>query len=727
MDAAVVLPPPSDPSRHRRSRRISAARRRLLLSTPSSSERSPCRSSASSRLFLPLLCFAVGLAAGTWGTFSRDALPPSPLVRRTAATDLDDAAAFDASSEDPDPYYAAWDGDAPSAGFDADDIMARVPISLQLLLMAVLVCFSALFAGLTLGLMSLDKVGLEIAMSSEDAHAAACARQIYPIRTKDEGSLLLCTLLLGNVAVNSLLSIVMSDLTSGMVGFCLSTLVIVLFGEIIPQSMCSRHPLELGAKAVPLVTVIMWLMWPLSKPLAMCLNKLLGKEPLEMYSKTEIRRLLELHADHGKFDLHTFRCLVGSLRHADVPVRDVASPLDDVLSLSRSQILDRPALERIRRSGQAVVPVRRDTNAADAVPKGPADVVGMLAARDLVPVGPEEGTTAGEVLARYGGEAPRVRAEDGLGEVLAAFKRGSRAACVVDRVRVDGTTGAAEYADGVTGIVTLEDILEIIVGDELFHPPVEQEEGSGGGEMRCAPPSSKVLRMAAARLQAAGWAAFASRDPEELEDILHAASAVEEAEQGAVLYTAGALAETCCIVLEGSVVTTVAGTSVDRPPLSVLCSEALLDASYAPPFSATVAGTGARLLRIPRERYQAYSRQPPRQTTRGSPTSVMLDGLGRDTCASQGVKGEADMSELPKLSPSAPTAPSPTTAPVTPLPTPPYGPEPPTPPPPVCHEAAPVTPESPARRNDRRRWRRGGDETRYDLLLSAEPPQLEMV
>jgi metal transporter CNNM len=114
-----------------------------------------------------------------------------------------------------------------------------------------------MFSGLTLGLMGLDMHGLEIVAAGSDPVAAACAKKIMPVRRN--GNLLLCTLLFGNVAVISLTSILMSDLTSGLVGFIVSTLAIVLLGEIFPQALCSRYALQTGAKAVPVVKVIMFL------------------------------------------------------------------------------------------------------------------------------------------------------------------------------------------------------------------------------------------------------------------------------------------------------------------------------------------------------------------------------------------------------------------------------------------------------------------------------------
>ena len=109
--------------------------------------------------------------------------------------------------------------------------------------MIILICLSGLFSGLTLGLLSIDPLNLDIIIESE-SDEAKYARAIQPIRKK--GNWLLCTLLIGNVVVNSYLSILMADITSGTMGLILSTIMIVIFGEIIPQATCSRYALLVG-------------------------------------------------------------------------------------------------------------------------------------------------------------------------------------------------------------------------------------------------------------------------------------------------------------------------------------------------------------------------------------------------------------------------------------------------------------------------------------------------
>ena len=100
-------------------------------------------------------------------------------------------------------------------------------IALQVVFLVLLLTLSAIFAGLGLGLMTLDLIGLEIVVAAgEDERATTmerlnsdAAKRVIPLRRN--GNLLLTTLLLGNVAVNVLTSIVTADLTSGTVALVL--------------------------------------------------------------------------------------------------------------------------------------------------------------------------------------------------------------------------------------------------------------------------------------------------------------------------------------------------------------------------------------------------------------------------------------------------------------------------------------------------------------------------
>ena len=188
-----------------------------------------------------------------------------------------------------------------------------VPVPVQYLMVVILLGLSALFSGLTLGVMSLDKTGLEIVMSGDDPVNAAAARKIYPIR--EDGNLLLCTLVFGNVAVNSLTSIILADKAGGIVGFLSSTLTIVLFGEILPQAACARYALQVGCRSVPIVRVFIILFYPITKPMSFCLNLLLGQELATTYSSGEMRKLLEIHVKEGRFDSETAGVMAGALKY----------------------------------------------------------------------------------------------------------------------------------------------------------------------------------------------------------------------------------------------------------------------------------------------------------------------------------------------------------------------------------------------------------------------------
>jgi hypothetical protein len=188
-----------------------------------------------------------------------------------------------------------------------------IPLAVQILLIILLIVTSAMFAGLTLGLLSLDKTGLEIVMSGDDERNAKAARKIYPIRKN--GNLLLCTLLFGNVAINALLSILLADKEGGLIGFLLSTFIILILGEIVPQATCSRYPLAIGSTMVPVVRVIIIIFYPVCGPLAFVLNRVLKEEVATTYNQSEMLKLLQIHVQEEVLDKETAGAMTGALKY----------------------------------------------------------------------------------------------------------------------------------------------------------------------------------------------------------------------------------------------------------------------------------------------------------------------------------------------------------------------------------------------------------------------------
>ena len=70
------------------------------------------------------------------------------------------------------------------------------------------------FLGLNLGLMALDQTELKIVQNTGSQKEKDYANQIFPIRS--QGNFLLCSLLLGNVLVNTSLTILLDTLTAGL-------------------------------------------------------------------------------------------------------------------------------------------------------------------------------------------------------------------------------------------------------------------------------------------------------------------------------------------------------------------------------------------------------------------------------------------------------------------------------------------------------------------------------
>jgi metal transporter CNNM len=330
-----------------------------------------------------------------------------------------------------------------------------LPLGLSWFFIVILLAFSFLFSGLTLGLMSLDPSGLEIVMAnSDDPRNARAAKAIYPVRRN--GNLLLCTLVVGNVLVNAYVSILMADLTSGIVGLISSTILLVIFGEIVPQAICSRFALQVGEKAVPIVKVFMFLLFPITYPLSFILNKALGHEIGISYSTSEMAKLIEMHVQRGQLEGATGAAMTGALRFRDVSVNEVMTPLADTFMLSAGERLGFDVVAKIFRMGYSRIPIYEVSK---------SNIIGLLFVKDLIFLDPEDEIPVKNFVQIFGRGLHVVWADDHLGDVLKLLKRGSHMALVRD---INSGDGNEDPFYEIKGILTLEDIIEVILGDDII-------------------------------------------------------------------------------------------------------------------------------------------------------------------------------------------------------------------------------------------------------------------
>ena len=197
--------------------------------------------------------------------------------------------------------------------------LATVPYLLGAI---VLVCLSGMFSGLTLGLLSLSIEGLDLLVNAGPTDEAKWAERILPLRRK--GNKLLCTLLLGNTLVNAMIAILLADLTSGLIGGMISTGVIVIFGEIIPQAVCARHGLRIGAASTMIVRPLMLLFSPITWPIAKVLDLVLGHEMGTAYNRQQLDKLLEMHLSDQAITTDDQALLSSALRFSSKVVESIS-------------------------------------------------------------------------------------------------------------------------------------------------------------------------------------------------------------------------------------------------------------------------------------------------------------------------------------------------------------------------------------------------------------------
>ena len=230
-----------------------------------------------------------------------------------------------------------------------------LPYYVVIIFYFVLLMLSALFSGLNLGLMSLDLTELNILKECGTKRERFYAKKIIPLRKR--GNFLLCTILLGNVLVNSTSTLILGSYLDGLFAAIGSTILIVIFGEIIPQAACSRYGLAVGTYTRFITYIFMIITSPLSFPFSLILDRVLGKEIAGEYSRDKVRGMMEQAnlADNQK------KFISGALDLKNKFVKDVMVPINNVFKLDINSCLDFDTFREIGEHGYSRIPLYEHT------------------------------------------------------------------------------------------------------------------------------------------------------------------------------------------------------------------------------------------------------------------------------------------------------------------------------------------------------------------------------
>lgn len=313
-----------------------------------------------------------------------------------------------------------------------------------------LVILGGVFAGLTLGLMGQDEVYLKVISTSGSPKERKLAGKVLSLISRGKHWLLV-TLLLSNVITNETLPIVLDRcLGGGWQAVASSTVLIVVFGEIIPQSVCVKYGLEIGAFFTPFVQVLMYVMLPVAYPIAALLDNILGEDHGTMYKKSGLKTLVTLHRTMGVERLTQDEVTIISavLDLKEKEVQEIMTPIENVFTMSADRILDEKTVQEIFDSGFSRIPIY--------LPNEPTNFIGMLLVRVLISYDPEDALPVSHFpLATLPETAPTTSCLN----ILNYFQEGKSHMCVVSK-----DLGSAT---GAIGVLTLEDVIEELIGEEI--------------------------------------------------------------------------------------------------------------------------------------------------------------------------------------------------------------------------------------------------------------------
>lgn len=302
-----------------------------------------------------------------------------------------------------------------------------------------LVGFAAVCSGLNVAFMSLNVADLRRKAKLGDIYAS----RVLPLRKN--AHLALAAILLTNVAAASAAPLVLDTKLNGIVAGVISTLLLVTFAEILPQALFVRSALSYCGKLSWLLRGMILVTYPLAKPLQILLDKLFGNERPELHTRHELGLLITEHLgdDASELDEDEVEIIRGALQLSEKRVHTIMTPIRQVYFVTPEDTIDARKLHEIQSQGWSRLPVLN---------KKFTVCHGVVHIKDLLNIDFNGGVPVKDLPLHSTEIVGRMTALDTL---FRKFITGGTHLIPIEKNK------------RIIGIVTIEDLLEEIVGHEI--------------------------------------------------------------------------------------------------------------------------------------------------------------------------------------------------------------------------------------------------------------------
>ena len=319
----------------------------------------------------------------------------------------------------------------------------------QSILLIVLLMMSAFFSASETALMSLSKIRLRH-MLEENVKGAERVSRLLKSPSHMLGAILVGNNIV-NIASSALATSIAITLFGPVKGIGISTgvmtLLVLIFGEITPKSIASERSEQIALKVAAPISILMVLLTPVLTAIMFVtglLIKMMGGSPDKdrpFITEEELKTMVTVSHEEGVLEVDEKKMIYNVFEFGDSQVGDVMTPRTDMVMVEKStefkEIVDIFKSERFSR-----IPVYDET---------PDNIIGLLNVKDLIFYEPLHNAFKIEDFIRE----PYFTYEFKMTSELFAEMRSKRAAIAI----------VLDEYGGTAGMVTLEDLVEEIVGD----------------------------------------------------------------------------------------------------------------------------------------------------------------------------------------------------------------------------------------------------------------------